>query len=369
MKITIIKENLKKAIGSVERATGSGSVLPILKNILVKTEDNRIRISATDLEMGINYFINGKIEEEGGITIPSSVLGSVLNNISESKLSITTEGQKIKINTGNSFNTISGLKESDFPIIPKVEADDSIEIKSAYLKAALINTSIAAAPTGRRPELNGVLFWIEGGEFRITATDGFRLAEKIIKSDQFKSNIDSLRVIIPLKTIQEVIKLLDISSNVKIFVNNHQILFDFGDAELVSRIVEGNFPEYKERIPENHQTSTTINRDELIDAVKLASVFVGKINDIKLRSDSDDGLIEVSGNDAVIGENVSKIKVGVSGDNQNLVLNWRYLLDGLRIIDDKELSIGLNGESEPVVIRSPKDNSYFYMVMPIRSGS
>lgn len=367
MKIIVLKENLKKAFNSVERAVGSGTILPILKNILIKTENGRIKIVATDLEFGIIYWLNGKIVEEGGITISAQVFGQLISNISDSKLEIETDGLKLIIKTDTSQNYLQGLSDEDFPIIPEVDSQNSLEIKSGEFKKGINQVITSAASADQKPEMNGILFWLNNNMLKITATNGFRLAEKIIKAGNFKTEIESFKVIIPLKTIQEVVKLSEGQNNIKIFIDSHQVLFNFGEAIITSRLVEGNFPEYSDKIPTENISIVNLNKDDLIGAVKLASVFVGKINDIKIKSQKPDTL-EISSNNAGIGENNSKIKAKVSGEDQELVLNWRYLLDGLKALDGEDIELGLNSESNPILIRAIKDDSYFYIIMPIKSG-
>jgi DNA polymerase-3 subunit beta len=364
MKITILKDNLKKALNSVERVTGMGNTLPILKNILIKTENGRIKIVATDLEVSITSFVNGKIIKEGGITISSQLFSSILNNISDSKLELELDSKSLKIKTSNSENKIQGIKQDDFPIIPKYKKENNIEIKSSILKESLIQVIPATTPSDRRIELNGILFWIEKNKFKMVTTDGFRLAEKLLSSNNFKTNIEDLKIIIPLKTCQEIVKLLENEFNVKIFIEPHQIVFEFEDIVIISKLIEGNFPEYKNRIPKKNKTEIIISKNQLFDAIKLASIFVGKINDIKIQVK--DNNIEVFGNSSAIGENKSIIKAEIDGEDQELILNWRFLLDGLRVINNNEVFIGLNGELEPIFIKSNQDNNYFYLLMPIK---
>lgn len=367
MKIIVLKENLKKAFSSVERAVGSGTMLPILKNVLIKTENGRIKIAATDLEFGITYWLNGKIVEEGGITVPAQVFGQLLNNTSTSKLELSTKDLKLMIKTDSAQNYLQGLKDDDFPIIPEVESKNVIEIKSEEFKKAVNQVVSAAANADQRPEMNGVLFWLDNNQLKLVATNGFRLAEKIVKEGVFKTEVESFKVIIPLKTIQEAVKLCENENQIKITVDSHQILFNFKEAVITSRLVEGNFPEYSDKIPTENISTVSLNKEELVNAVKLASVFVGKINDIKVKAKKS-GSFNISSNNANIGENNSSLKAKVKGEDQELVLNWRYLLDGLKVLEGNEVELGLNGEANPVLIKNNKDTSYFYIIMPIKSG-
>lgn len=366
MKIIILRENLKNAFINVERAIGTSNVLPILKNVLIKTEKGRIKISATDLEIGVTCWINGKIVDEGGITVPANIFGAIINNISDSKLELETIDSKLKITTDKSQNIIQGIRESDFPIIPTVKVEEYLEIKTFDLKKSLNQVICAASSGDRRPEISGVLFWLKDKKIKLVATDTFRLAEKTIKSDDFKTDLDDIKIIIPFKTIQETIKICEDEKKVRIFIDSHQILFNFEDVELISRLIEGSFPDYEAIIPQDIQTSVFVSKEELINAAKLSSVFVGKVNDIKMKTD--DNKLEISGRESAIGENKTELEAEIKGDKQELIINWHYLLDGLRGIESGDVYMGLNGEIKPILIKSEKEENYFYILMPIKNN-
>ena len=366
MKIIILRENLKNAFLNVERAIGVSNVLPILKNVLIKTEKGRIKISATDLEIGITSWINGKIVEEGGITIPANIFGAIINNISDSKLELETTDSKLKIITEKSQNIIQGIKENDFPIIPTVKINEYLEIKTSDLRKSLNQVVCAASAADRRPEISGVLFWLKDKKIKLVATDTFRLAEKTIKSDDFKTELDDIKIIIPFKTVQEVIKICENDEKVKIFIDNHQVLFNFDDVEIISRLIEGSFPDYEAIIPQDIQTSVFVEKEELFNAVKLASVFVGKVNDIKIKTENNK--LEISGRESAIGENKTNLEAEIKGDKQELVVNWHYLLDGLKGMESNNIFMGLNGEIKPILIKTEKDENYFYILMPIKNN-
>lgn len=366
MKIIILRENLKNAFSNVERAIGVSNVLPILKNILIKTEKGRIKISATDLEIGITSWINGKIVEEGGITVPANIFGAIINNISDSKLELETIDSKLKIITEKSQNIIQGIKEGDFPIIPTVKITEYLEMKTSYLRKSLNQVVCAASATDRRPEISGVLFWLKDKKIKLVATDTFRLAEKTIKSEDFKTDLDDIKIIIPFKTVQEVIKICENDGKVKIFIDNHQVLFNFDDVEIISRLIEGSFPDYEAIIPQDIQTSVFVEKDELFNAVKLSSVFVGKVNDIKIKTENNK--IEISGRETAIGENKTNLEAEIKGEKQELVVNWHYLLDGLKGMESNDVYVGLNGEIKPILIKPEKEENYFYILMPIKNN-
>lgn len=368
MKIVVLRENLKKAFSNVERATGTSAVLPILKNILIKTEKGQIRLTATNLEIAINQWINGKIVDEGGITVPANILGSLLNNLPEDKIELEVVDSKLRVKSENSEVFIQGIKESDFPIIPQIQSENYLEIKNKILKKSLNQIISASATTDRRPEINGILFWLKENQLKLVATDTFRLAEKTLTEDDFKTNLTELKVIIPLKTIQEFLRIEDEEEEkIKIYFDPHQVLFQFDHISLISRLIEGVFPDYEAIIPQEHQTSLVINKEELTKAVKLASIFVSKINDLKIQT-LKEGKVVISSQDVNVGEGKSEIEAQIKGEEQNLVVNWHYLLDGLKGIDSSEIFLGLNGETKPLLLRSLEEDRYIYLLMPIKSS-
>ncbi|MCX8015792.1 MAG: DNA polymerase III subunit beta [Patescibacteria group bacterium] len=366
MKIIVIKENLKKSFSDVEGGIGSGVMLPILKNVLITTDDGRIKICSTDLEIAITSWINGKIVDEGGITVPANILGMVLNNISESKIELDSTDSKLKIKTDKSENIIQGIKDSEYPIIPTIKSDNYIEIKSDVLKKSLNQIISAAASSDRRIELNGILFYLNN-ELKMVATDTFRLAEKTLKNNEFQTNITELRAIIPLKVIQEFLKICKEDKVVKIYFDPHQVMFDLEDVQIISRLIEGNFPDYQSIIPQDFLTTVLINKEFLYNAIKLASVFSSKINNVNIKIKSPNKFI-VYNQESSIGETKSELDAEINGENQELIFNWHYLIDGLKNIESEEVFLGFNGDIKPLFIKSPTDNNYFYILMPIKNN-
>ncbi len=366
MKIIVMRENLKRAFSDIEGGIGNGVILPILKNILISTEKGRIKMCATDLEVAITSWVNGKIVDEGGITIPASVFGAVLNNITEPKLELDSTDSKLKIKSDKSENVIQGIKNSEFPIIPQIKSDNFIEIKSDLFKKSLNQIINAASPANRRVELNGILFFLNN-ELKLVATDTFRLAEKTIKSNEFQTNITELKAIVPLRVIQEFLRICKEDKKIKIYFDPHQILFDLEDVQIISRLIEGSFPDYQAIIPKNYITTVLVNKESLYEAIRLAAIFSSKINNVNLKLKSPNKII-VFNEESSIGENKSELDAEVEGENQELIFNWHYFLDGLKGIDGENVLLGFNGDVKPVLIKSTNKDDYFYILMPIKNN-
>ncbi len=370
MKLIVLRSNLKEGLSAVERAISDNNNLPILKNVLIKTYNNKIKIAATNLEIGITKFTSGKIIEEGGVTVPFSTLYSIVNNSDSERINLETKNNNLFFKTDNYEAKIQGVTEDDFPIIPKIENEDyNMEIEAPVLKDAIFKVISAAQISEIRPEISGVLIDFQMTMMKLVATDAFRLAYKIINTNQFKHNFNhGFKVIIPLKTISEVVRIFGDNQPIKVYMDNTQILFKNEELELISRIIDGDYPDYEQIIPKNIDTEIILNKDYLMNALKLVSNFAGRTNDIKLKIDEGSKVVEIYSVSQSLGENKYIIPAKIKGDKvDEISFNWRYLMDGLKAVDSENLSFGVNGNVKPANLKSPEDGSYSYILMPIKS--
>ncbi len=369
MKLIILKDNLKEALEIIGRATSSNINLPVLQNVLLKAQSNEIKISATNLELAITKTISGKIIDDGGVTVPFLVLSNLVNNLASERINLETTGHNLSIQTDNYKALIQGISEADFPIIPKInKGKEFIELPTSALKNALGKAVIAAGSSEIRPEINGVLLVSETSVVKFVATDSFRLAEARISGGQLKNTFEQgFKAILPLKTAQEVSRITKGEGNTKIFFDKNQAHFEIDGAEVTSRLIEGVFPDYEAIVPKSVDTEILVERDEVINSLKLASSFSGKVNEVKLRT-KDKKVLEVYSSDSALGENNYLIPAKISGEQTEIVFNWRFLLEGIKSGSSKEVFLGLNGNNKPAVIKSPEDTSCFYILMPVRSG-
>lgn len=371
MKIIILKGNLKESLAAVEKAISENSSLPILKNVLLKTYNNRIKIAATNLNLAITRMTSGKIIEEGGLTIPFSTFYSLVNNSDNERITLETEGNNLIFKTDNYSAKIQGVNQEEFPIIPKIENEESfIEIDNTFLKDSIYKVLNAAQISEIRPEISGILMDFQITQIKLVATDAFRLAHKTINNNQFKTNFNQgFKITIPLKTISEVIKIFPENQPIKIFLDSNQILFKNEETELISRLIDGEYPDYEQIIPKTIDNEITINKDQLVNAIKLASNFSGKTNDIKLKINENQKVLEVYSSSQYLGENNYLIPVKFKGkDFGEISFNWRYFLDGLKTVDNENLIFGVNETNKPSIIKPVEDNSYFYILMPIKTA-
>ncbi len=369
MRLIILNNNLKEALHSIEGAVGDNLNLPILKNILIKNEDNKINFSATNLELAVSYWAPGKIIEGGSLTVPLDVFFNIVNNLTTERITLENKNYNLLIKTDNYEATVQGLNPEDFPIIPKINhIDKSIKINAGVLKSALLKIINSIQYSEIRPEINGCLFSCQIDYLKLVGTDSFRLSEKIISTDQFKSNFEEgFEIIIPLKTIQEILKIIPDDNELNIFINQNQILFKTEELEIISRLIDGKFPDYQSIIPQELKTELVINKSELVNALKLTSIFSGRVNEIKLKIGENKKFLEIYSADNAVGENHYLLPAKISGHNLAISFNGRYLLDGLKPLGDKEIILGFNNDNQPAVVKSPADKNWFYILMPIRA--
>ncbi len=368
MKLIVLKNNLKLGLDTIGRAIGSNLNLPILSNVLIKVATNQIRLSATNLELAITKIIPGKVIEEGSITIPHAVLANIVNNITSERIDLEVKNNNLSIKTDNYKASIQGVGESEFPIIPKIkEGKESVEIQSPAFKEALGKTIVAASISELRPEISGVLLITEPTVVKLVATDSFRLAEAKITDTQFKNNFErGFKVIIPLKTAQELLRITGDENVISIYTENNQVLFRTDGIEVISRLIDGNYPDYETIIPKNIDIELLVDRSELVNALRLVGSFTSKVNDVKIHV-KDSKLVEIYSSDNALGENNYILPAKVSGTSIELSFNWKYLLDGVKSSGVSEkVFIGLNENNSPSMIKTPQDASYFYILMPIR---
>jgi len=362
MRISILLDKFKKGLNAVDRIVGSKNTLPILNNVLIKTEDNQVILSATDLEIGINYSLGGKIEAEGSITVPGRVLSNFVNSLNEEKISLETTNGVLFAKTDKSEANINGMSAEDFPIIPKVVGQEILEIDGNILKTALSQVVFSASYDESRPVLTGVYFIINSGSFKLVATDSYRLAEKTINI----ATTNKADFIVPVKTIHELYRILSGSEKVKIVVSENQVMFQLPDMDLTSRLIEGEYPNYEQIIPKSFKTQTKVSTGELATTIKTASFFAREnANNVKMTFHRDHILVEATSSQ--LGNFKSQIPCEVSGEENEISFNAKYLLDALSGVDSPKVNLEMIGKINPGVIRPDNGSGIMYIIMPLRS--
>lgn len=377
MKFTTLVDNFKRSINLAEKITGKNLTLPILSNILLKTNKNKLHLLATDLEIGIELIITGKVEKEGKFIIPAKTFSMFLNNLSEEKITIEESKNVLLVESGNYNTTFQGINPEEFPIIPETKTEKYIEIEKVDFEEALEQVIPSVGYTSPKPELNGILFKLENNTSKIflklVGTDSFRLAEKNISSQKIKTNIkNDLEIIIPLRTAQEVLRIIqeeveEISSVIKIFPESNQIQFSLNNVRLISRIINAEYPKYSSIIPSHFENQTILNRKKLIEAVKIVGLFSGRINDVIFDFNPLKKEVFIDAQDPSLGKgHTVLIPESINGSQLKISFNYHFLLDGLYSIKEDEVVIKLNKEINPGLIHGKSDDNFSYILMPIK---
>ncbi|HEX5429955.1 MAG TPA: DNA polymerase III subunit beta [Patescibacteria group bacterium] len=363
MKLICTKDNLKKGLSTVSRVVGVGNPLQVLNNILIKTDQGRIKLSSTNLEIGVNTWIGGKIDEEGSLTVPARLVNEYINNLPTDKIVLESKDTTLNIESENYHTNIKGLPADDFPLIPQVADEPFAKIDSDELKNALSETIWAAAVNETQPEISGIYMSFEGDKLRLAATDRYRLAERICALSEAVA--ETKEVIVPSRTITELYKILSpVRSEVGIYFSESQILFKFEETEIISRLIDGTYPDYRAIIPKEFKTQAQVSKQELLHAIKATALFAPDTNNIQM--DILPGSIRASASSAAAGENQTQIKSQVAGPENGAVFNFRYLLDCLNNLTEANISLKMISDTSPAAIVPEKRDNYLYIVMPIK---
>jgi len=343
----------------------SRTTLPVLNNILLKVEKGRLNLSATDLEIGINTWIGAKADVEGAITIPARLLLEYVTTNTDKTIDLELKDITLHLSSEHFKANIKGIEASEFPLIPEVKNGSGMEISAADFKDGISKTVFACALDETRPVLAGVCLKTIQNSLKMVATDSYRLAEKTI--NLVSGNEKPISFIVPGRTLGEVGRLIDDSiEKVEINVGENQVEFKLGPTMLVSRLVEGSFPDYEQIIPTNIKTKINLLSRQFQSAIKMASFFArDSANNIKLnfKKPKTFNIIAVS---PQMGDNTSELEVVATGEELEIAFNAKFILDCLSVVSSDEISLELAGPLSPGIVRPKNDKNYLYIIMPLR---
>ena len=363
MKMVCTKKNLNTGLVIASRVIGSGNTLPILNNILFKTDEGRLKLSSTNLEMAINTWVGGKIEEEGEITVPARLVNDYVNNLIADKITISSKNQTLFLEAEKANTHIKGLSPEEFPLIPQVKEGGFAKIEGKNLREAIHEVTFAAAFSETQPEISGVLFSFEGKNLVLAATDRYRLAERKV---ELASEVATPRqIIVPARTVNELARILG-DGLADIYLTDGQICFKTMDTELVSRLIEGQYPDYKQIIPKNFSTEAEVEKDQLIQSLKGASLFASENNNIELDLNPQNKQIMIKSQSAQVGDSEIRLDAKFNGQKNSIIFNYRYLLECLNNLTDEKVVLKIINSSSPAAIAPVGCENYLYIVMPIK---
>lgn len=362
MKISSLKEELKNAITRVERFTGKNLSLPILSTILFEGTGRRCVLVATNLEMGIREFVSCKVSAEGSVSVPARVLLGAIQRVEGDSVVLEEKNNIISLFSDSANFVINGIAAKDFPILPSIKNGVEETLPSLPFRSAISQVLPAVSVSDIKPELSGVFVSFDGLQVRVAATDSFRLAEKTIFTKDEKRAAFSF--ILPQKTAQEVVRCFGDEGDIKIVFGDNQVSFELGNVFIISRLIDGAYPDYQQIIPKQFSSYIHIKKTDLVSAVRTAAVVSSRLNDVTISFE--EGKVEVLSVNPEVGKTsvTKKAKVNSIG---KIGFNYMYLLDGIEKVPGEMVSIGLQNENSAVLIQGTEDQSFLYVLMPIRN--
>ncbi len=374
MKTSVLQDKLAKGLSIVARAVENRPTLPVLGNILLATEDARLKLAATNLEMSITTWIGAKVEKEGSITLPAKTLADLVNNLSPERVDLTLDTATLTVNVrcGATVSNVKGIDSAEFPVIPSGgEADITIEGKT--LKAMINQTVFAAAKEDNRPILTGVLMQLDGNVMTMASADGYRLAVRTTDIEQtFAKRVD---LVIPAKALTEVGRVIgDDDDVVTITLPKERdiVLFHMKHTDIATQLLEGKFPDFAAIIPRSYVTSSVMYTSDLLAACKRAEIFArdsaysAKLYVKPAPGPGEPGAVQIVGLSAERGDNEGTLDASVEGEALNISFNIRYLIDVLNVIDDERVVLESNGAANPGVIRPENRDDFVSVIMPMQ---
>ncbi len=378
IKISTTQENLAHGLSVVSRVSGKNINLPILQNVLVKAHDGQIRLSTTNLEIAINCTVRGKVDQGGEFTVPARLFSEYIGLLPSQNIDLNVQGTKLTVKSGKFETELHGIPATEFPVIPEVSGGATFTVPVEDFRKAIGSVIFATAQHESRPELSGVFFGFNQssngvGTLTLAATDSYRLGETVLSLAESNPE-DQLSVIVPARTVAELGRIIGIGHDemsvpkaITIVVTENQIQFTTGAVELVSRLVMGQYPDYRQIVPTQFKTEALLPREEFMKAVKAASLFSKPgLYDVRLEFGPGRPLA-IHAADAGTGEYHTEIEGAVTGSENHVVVNYKYLLDGLGAMNDDEVNFKMIDGSNPCLVTPKnKEEKYLYIVMPIK---
>ena len=365
MKVICVQENLSKALSIVNRAVATRSSLPVLSNVLLATERSMLKLAATNMEISTTVMVGCKMESEGAVTVPARLLTDLVSQFEAGPVELALTAGKYRA-------TLKGISADDFPPLPTAEPGTTVRIDSQTLKRMVDLTTVAAATDDSRPVLAGVSVTINPDSIVFASADGFRLAIK--KMDAETEVERAVQIIVPRFSMMELSRILADSTEDAELVISPQLtyaVFTVGDVQMISHLIEGQFPNYEQLVPTDCQTRLVLNTAEVTKATRIASIFArGGSNVIRFETVGEgdgDGLVSVSAASADIGENTGQLEATIEGEQSFIAFNARFLSDCLATIDTDDVEIQLSGATSPGLIRPLGDDSYTHVIMPMHT--
>jgi len=367
MKIECSKEVLIENISIAEKTTGKNLTLPVLGCLLLDaTEDDVLKIRATNIDLGIELRVPAKISEPGQVVVPGNILQSVVSSMYDSNdITLSLSGGNLSVSTPKSKTIIKSLPTEDFPTLPEIEKDDiTFPINTSDFLKGMQSVWYSASTTTIKQELSTVYIYIFDKKIYFVATDSFRLGEKTLTTSK---NVDFEPILIPIKNVVEIIKVFEFlgDQEITVFLNNNQIIFKTNDVYITSRLIDGNFPDYKQILPKEFSSEVIVLKQDLINVLKKINIFSDKSNQVQFSVEPSKKKVILKAQNKDVGETTETLETAVSGEDLQISFNHKYITDALHSINSDSVTLSFTGLSRPMVMRGVSDNSFLYLVMPM----
>jgi len=364
MKVTIKQERLAHALMLAGRIATSRAALPVLANVLLKADRNKLILTTTNLEIAISQTVSGKIEKPGSLTVPARLLSDYIASLPSDSIELTGNGAKLSIQADHYSSTINGVPAEEFPELPKITGGNRFKIDAVELKTAIQQTIFAASSDETRPILTGGYVHTHDGKIWMASTDSYRLAQKQLPT---KPDTD-FKLIAPAGALSDMVRIIgDEMGMVEVIYDETQIQFQFNDSNLITRQIDGQFPDYRQLIPKDSDVKFTIAKDEFTNITKVASLFAREsAGSITLDVNEKDQQVSITSVASQVGENTSAASAKIEGSGK-VTLNSRYLLDALNVIEGEQVSFRFSGKVSPCVLSSVAVKDYTHIIMPLKS--
>lgn len=367
MEIKILQEKLAKALNHVSKITAGGrATLPILNNVLIRVDDNKVTLTTTNLDMAVVDYLPVISSQNGVVTVPARLIAEFVANLPKGEtVTLTAENEKVTVKTERYNSVLNGTLADDFPELPGMDESKTVKFRLGVeeFKAGLSQVMVAASNDMARPALTGVYFNTTEDTLYVAATDGYRLAERKLAE---KVGVE-VAAVVPAASLRAVLGLLDDSvEEVEILFDEAQVKFRINEVEVTSKLVDGSFPDYRQLIPKDSEIKVELKRDELVRVTKLAALFAREVGGSVVCSTSvESETLTIASVANELGENNSEIKTKVETDGK-VTLNSRFLLDALNALDGKAVKIGFSNKLDPIVLRGEQDTEYVHIIMPLK---
>ncbi|HNK62405.1 MAG TPA: DNA polymerase III subunit beta [Anaerolineales bacterium] len=377
MKVTVLQENLARGLSVVSRAVSSRSTLPVLSNILIATDEGRLRLSATNLELGITCWIPARIDENGSTTVPARTFSDLVNALpgDQVQLALDMKTQNLHVKGGSSNNDIKCIDAQEFPPLPTPEMQGAVQLNVADFKEMIQQVAFAASTDEARPVLMGVLMTVEKDKVTMAAADGFRLSVRKAQLSQSVGN--PVNIIIPARALNELARVAsDPEEPIYMVVpkNRGQVLFRVKDVEVVSQLIEGTFPDYHQIIPRNYKSRTLVSTAALLKACKQAEIFaregsnVARLDIKQSNGEMQPSEVEISATSEETGKNETIVEATVDGSGVLIAFNVKFLREALEVIKTPNVALETTAQNAPGVVKPVGDDNFLHVIMPMHLG-